>query len=169
MMNKSRWWLAETVIFTGLVVAIWPLDTPHFWSAVVIASLFAFCYYKRREAQDGRVASVYAAPEITPERLSWLQDCARQSREAEDRGKKRCGNSKAPEGYVCTRYLDHDGPCAAWPVYKEKRCEHDVRASDRCYQCESIQDESAQKLAKKYCDEMIKNLRANVAEQKKRN
>lgn len=89
MTNKNSWWLAETVTFTGLLAAIWPLDLLRFWSVVVIASLFAFCYHKRREAQDGRATSVYAAPEITPERLSWLQDCARQSREAEDRGPQR--------------------------------------------------------------------------------
>jgi hypothetical protein len=30
-----------------------------------------------------------------------------------------CAQSKAPEGWWCTRTLDHDGPCAAIPYQKD--------------------------------------------------
>jgi|SRR5665213_2147842 len=89
MTTKNVWWLAEISTFAALVSTIWSLDTFHFYSAILIASVFSYCYHRRRLEQDAApVDSIGPDPVMTLERLAWLESCARESREAEERGKR---------------------------------------------------------------------------------
>jgi hypothetical protein len=119
MNAKNFWWLMETLVFTGLLAAIWQLDSRHFWSAIVISTIFAFCYRKRVEAQSiSKPTSVFDFTPPTPERMAWLKSCGEASKAAEERGKSR--NDKFSG--------------------QQTRCRHDVWLADHCFACEAEQN-----------------------------
>jgi len=49
-----------------------------------------------------------------------------------------CDRSKAPEGWYCTRAIDHEGPCAAERISGYNHCSHDVSYKNPCELCDLV-------------------------------
>ena len=50
-MTQNKWYALELLSGIATMVAIWPLDRPHFWTAVISIPLFAIFYFQRLTKQ----------------------------------------------------------------------------------------------------------------------